>query len=36
MIEMSLSLLVLIIVLAMLVGMLGLSLLASHIVQARW
>lgn len=35
MIEMSVSLLFLIIILAMLIGMLGLSLLAAHIVRAR-
>lgn len=35
MIEISLSLLVLIIVLAMLIRVLGVSLLASHIIRAR-
>lgn len=35
MIELSLSALVLIIILAMLIGMLGLRLLAGHIVRAR-
>jgi hypothetical protein len=35
MIELSLSTLILIIILAILVGILGLSLLAGHIVRAR-
>ena len=35
MIEMSVSMLILIVLLAMLMGMLALSLLAAHIVRAR-
>lgn len=35
MIEMSVSMLILIVLLAMLMGMLGLSLLAAHIVRVR-